>query len=565
MVNSAENDTSNRFGREGRPFPLQWSQARSGVLMKLRRGLVPLVVVFVMVPLSFVARAKDVAAGLRWWSHVVALADDKLEGRNTGSEGHRKAAAYVAREFERAGLKPAGTDGYLQPVRLTSKEIDEAHSSLSLMRNGAIEPLVLGQDAFLSSRVDPDPLVEAELVFAGYGLTIPEVHHDDFAGLDVRGKLVVILSGAPSSIPGPLAAHMQSGGERALLLKRLGAVGLVSIANPKNMDIPWERSSLARFMPSMTLEDPAMDEARGLKLAVTMNPAHADKLFAGSGHTFREILDAADANKPLPHFTVPGKLKATAAVKRSEVVSQNVVAMLPGTDPKLKDEYVVFSAHLDHLGIGKPINGDAIYNGAMDNASGIAAMLDVAAMMKETGTKLRRSVVFVAVTGEEKGLLGSRFFAHSPTVPSKGIVANINTDMFLPLFPMKSLTIYGLDESDLGAIAVGAAESLGLKAQGDPEPKRNVFIRSDQYSFIRRGIPALALKVGFDKGSPQEKIAKNWLTERYHAPSDDLNQPVDKQAAATFDKVVAKLLERVANRDDRPRWKDSSFFKRFAE
>ena len=533
--------------------------------MKLRRWVFLLAFAFAMVPLSMVARAAGAPDGQRWWSHVLALADDKLEGRNTGSEGHRKAAAYVAEEFERAGLKPAGTEGYLQPVRLTSREIDESHSSLTLIRTSGSEPLVLGQDAIISSRVDPAPTVEAELVFAGHGLTIPEAHHDDFAGLDVRGKLVVFLNGAPPSIPGPLAAHMQSAAERAALLKRLGAIGLVSIANPKNMDIPWERSSLARFMPSMSLADPAMDETRGLKLAVTINPAHADKLLAGSGHTFREILDAADAGKPLPHFAISGTLKATAAVRRAEVVSQNVVAMLPGTDPKLKNEYVVFTAHLDHLGIGKPIKGDSIYNGAMDNASGVATMLDVAAMLKETGTKLRRSVLFVAVTGEEKGLLGSRFFAHSPTVAPKSIVADINTDMFLPLYPMRKLTIYGLDESDLGAVAAGAAESLGIKPQGDPEPKRNVFIRSDQYSFIRRGIPSLALKVGFDKGSPEEQIAKKWLTERYHAPSDDVAQPVDKQAAATFDRVVAKLLERVANRDDRPRWKDTSFFKRFAE
>jgi Zn-dependent M28 family amino/carboxypeptidase len=533
--------------------------------MKLRRRVVLLAVAFATVPLSLVVRAAGAPDGQRWWSHVLALADDKLEGRNTGSEGHRKAAEYVAKEFGRAGLKPAGTEGYLQTVRLTSREIDEAHSSLTLMRNGPIEPLVLGQDAIISARVDPSPTVEAELVFAGYGLTIPEAHHDDFDGLDVRGKLVVFLSGAPASISGPLASHMQSADERAALLKRVGAIGMVSIANPKNMDIPWERSSLARFMPSMSLADPAMDETRGLKLAVTMNPAHADKLFSGSGHTFGEILDAADSSKPLPRFAIPARLAATAAVKRADVVSQNVVAMLPGTDPKLKDEYVIFTAHLDHLGIGKPIKGDAIYNGAMDNASGIATMLDVAAMLKEAGTKLRRSVLFVAVTGEEKGLLGSRFFAQSPTVDPKKIVADINTDMFLPLYPMRKLTIYGLDESDLGAVAAGAAESLGIKPQGDPEPKRNVFIRSDQYSFIRRGIPSMALKVGFDKGSPEEQIAKRWLTERYHAPSDDVDQPVDKQAAATFDRVVATLLERVANRDDRPRWKDSSFFKRFAE
>jgi Zn-dependent M28 family amino/carboxypeptidase len=298
---------------------------------------------------------------------------------------------------------------------------------------------------------------------------------------------------------------------------------------------------------------------------VTVNPDHADKWLSGSGHTFHEILDAADSGKPLPRFALPSRLKATASVKRAEVESQNVVAVLPGNDPRLKDEFVVFSAHLDHLGIGKPIKGDSIYNGAMDNASGIAAMLDVAAMLKEQGTRLRRSVLFVAVTAEEKGLLGSRYFANSPTVDSKAIVADINTDMFLPLFPLKKLTIYGLDESEIGADAAAVASSLGVAPQADLEPKRNIFIRSDQYSFIRRGIPSLALKVGFDKGSPEEALAKKWLTERYHAPSDDLAQPVDKLAAGAFDVLVAKLLERVANRDERPRWKDTSFFKRFAQ
>ncbi len=533
--------------------------------MKMWRTVVLAAVAIAMLRLPLTVAAADAPDGQRWWSHVLALADDKLEGRNTGSEGHRKAAEYVAEEFARAGLKPAGTEGFFQPVRLISRAIDEDHSSLTLMRDGAMETLVLGRDAIISSRVDPAPTLEAELVFAGYGLTIPEAHHDDFAGLDVRGKLVVILAGAPGSISGPLAAHMQSAAERAALWRRLGAIGLVSIANPKTMDIPWERSSLARFMPSMSLADPTMDEARGLKLYVTVNPAHSDKWFAGSGHTFREILDAANTNKPLPHFAIPARLKATAAVKQDEVVSQNVVAVLPGRDPKLKEEYVAFTAHLDHLGIGKPINGDAIYNGAMDNASGVATVLDVAAMLKKSGAKLRRSVLFVAVTAEEKGLLGSRYFAQSPTVHPKKIVADINIDMILPLYPLKKLTMFGSDESDLGDDAAAVAKSSGVLPRPDPVPERNVFIRSDQYSFIRRGIPSLMVMVGFDKDSPEEQIVGKWLTERYHAPSDDVNQPVDKKAAGEFDSLVAKLLERVANRESRPRWKDNSFFKRFAE
>ena len=180
---------------------------------------------------------------------------------------------------------------------------------------------------------------------------------------------------------------MQSSNERAALLKRLGAIGTASIANPKNMDIPWERASLARFMSSMSLADPALDESHGMKIAVTINPAHADKWLSGSGHTFQQILKAADSNTPLPHFTIDAKLKAAVAVKRAQLESQNVLAVLPGNDPRLKEQFVVFSAHLDHLGIGKPIKDDSIYNGAMDNASGVSALLEVAAKLKESNTK----------------------------------------------------------------------------------------------------------------------------------------------------------------------------------
>lgn len=512
------------------------------------------------------ARAADdsgSAGARRWWSVVSYLADDKLEGRDTGSAGHRQAAEYVAEQFARLGLKPAGTDGFIQPVRFRSKTIDEARSSLALVREGGATPLELGPDAVISLRVDPAAEVEAPLVFVGHGLRSAEAKVDDFAGLDVRGKVVVLLTGAPESIPGALAAHLQSAGERGTLLRELGAAGMVTIANPKSMDIPWERSSLARFLPQMALADPGMDDYRGLQIAVAVNPARADKLFEGTGQSFAAILAAADANKPLPHFAIPAKLEATVAVNRADVTSQNVAAILPGADPVLRGEYVAFTAHLDHIGVGKPINGDAIYNGAMDNASGVASLVDVAARLKEAGALLKRSILFVAVTGEEKGLLGSRYFANNPTVDARSIVANINTDMFLPLYPLKRLTIYGLAESDLGDDTASVARAVSVEPEPDPEPKRNVFIRSDQYSFIRRGIPAVALKVGFLKGSPEEQVAKKWLADRYHAPADDLNQPVDLQSAADFDALVARLVERVANREVRPAWKPESFFRRF--
>jgi len=223
----------------------------------------------------------------------------------------------------------------------------------------------------------------------------------------------------------------------------------------------------------------------------------------------------------------------------------------------------VMSAHIDHLGIGKPINGDSIYNGAMDNASGVASILEVADHLKEANVKTKRSVLFVVVTGEEKGLLGSRYYSLNPTVPVKSIVADINTDMFLPLYPMKILTVYGLDESSVGDDARAVAQEMGIKTQPDPEPVRNVFIRSDQYSFVRQGIPSVMVDIGNEKGSPEAAIEKKWLTDRYHAPSDDLNQPVDKQAAATFNLLVEALIERIANADAKPTWKANSFFRRY--
>ena len=227
---------------------------------------------------------------------------------------------------------------------------------------------------------------------------------------------------------------------------------------------------------------------------------------------------------------------------------------------------MVLSAHIDHIGIGEPVNGDRIYNGAMDNASGSAVLLDISSSLKKSPEKLKRSILFVFVTGEEKGLLGSKYFTANPTVDPNSMVADINIDMFLPIIPLKVLTVYGLAESDLGNMARGVAQSHGINVQPDPEPLRNVFIRSDQYNFIRRGIPALAMGVGFDPGSPdQKKIFKDWLTQRYHAPSDDLNQPVELSAAAQYEDIIRGLMISVANNAQRPQWKSDSFFRRYAQ
>jgi len=517
-----------------------------------------------IVAASLALIAASAPDGARWWSYVEFLASDKLEGRNTGSEGHRKAAAYVAAEFERNGLKPAGVEGYIQPVKFNTLKLDESRCSLALVRGSVEKSVTLGEDAMIGARVDPAPSVQAKLVFVGYGLRVPEIGYDDFAGADTQGKIAVYVAGAPSTLSGALSAHYQSGAERWKTLKAAGIIGAVSIANPKHMDIPWSRQASNRSQATMTLAAPGTNESEGEKITVTWNPAHADDLFAGTGHTFDELLALAEAGKPLPHFDLPATLKAKTAVIRGEVVSQNIAAVYPGSDPALKNEYVVMSAHIDHLGVGTPVNGDAIFNGAMDNAAGVATVLDTAANLKATKPKVRRSILFLIVTGEEKGLLGSKYFAGNPTVPANAIVANINTDMFLPLYPLKRLTVYGLDESTLGDDVRAVAKDMGIAVQLDPEPERNSFIRSDQYSFILRGIPALAMKDGYAKGSPEEIVFKSWLTERYHAVTDDLQQPVDKMAAATFDLLAARLLERVANEGSRPTWKSDSFFRRYA-
>jgi hypothetical protein len=508
--------------------------------------------------------AVDYAAeGDRWWSHVLYLADDKLEGRDTGTPGHRLAAEYVATQFERAGLKAAGTQGYFQPVQLLSRKIDEAHSSLSLIEGGKVDPLKLGEDAMLGMRGDPAPKLEADAVFVGYGISIPERHYDDLAGLDLHGKVAVFFYSAPKSIPGPLAAHLA--GERWKTLREAGAIGAAYFPDPKHMDIPWSRMSLSRFNPAVSFTETDLnDNVRGMQLSVTINPEHAAKWFAGTGHTAAEIIEAAEADKPLPRFPLKVKVRAEISFTQASITSDNVAGIVAGADPKLKDEYVVISAHLDHVGVGQPINGDRIYNGAMDNAAGTASLIELA-KMAASGPPLKRSILFVAVTGEEKGLLGSKYFAAHPTVKPEQIIANVNVDMFLPLFPLKSLTVYGLDESTLGDLCQEVGKEMGIRTVADREPERNIFIRSDQYNFIRHGVPAVFFKFDADPGTPEDQALKTWLKERYHGPADDTAQPVDKAAAARFDRYVLTVADRIADAPARPQWKTPSFFRRFAK
>jgi Zn-dependent M28 family amino/carboxypeptidase len=503
--------------------------------------------------------------GQSWWSYVKVLADDNMEGRETGSAGLRRAEAYVVEQITKDALIPAGTDGFYQSVKFTQRQVDEKNSAAALVRDGKPEPLALGEDAYFSTRGDLGPVeITAPLVFVGNGLKIPEKNLDELAGLDLNRKIVVYVSGSPSDIPGPLSATFGSIEERWKALKAAGAIGYIVIPNPASQEIPWSRITLNRTHPTMELAAPEFNATSGLQLAMTFNSDKAEKLFAGSRHTFAEIAALAKDRKPLPRFPLSVSLKAHRTIIKSELESANVVAKLPGRDPVLKDEYVVLSAHIDHIGIGAPINGDSIYNGAMDNGSGSALLLDEANDLKSHPEKLRRSILFVFVTGEEKGLLGSKYFAAHPTVDPKSMIANINTDMFLPIIPLKVMVIQGLAESDLGDLSASVVQSFGVKPIADPFPLHNYFVRSDQYSFVRRGIPAVALEIAAEPQTPEAKLIDAWLATRYHAPSDDTNQPVDLASASLYEEIVRQLVVNTANADAKPQWKSDSFFRRFA-
>ena len=533
----------------------------------MNRFMVPIIyAVLVCVVASAQNGADWEARGKRWWAHVQFLADDRLEGRDTGSGGFKKAVDYVADQFAKAGLKPAGVKGYRQPVEFAAAQLDEENSSLQLVRDGMAEPVIFGESGFLTVNQDTANTVDTEAVFVGYGLAVPELHYDDFAGLDLSGKIAVYISGGPADMPGPLKAHYQSAEERRKALRKAGAIGVASIQNPKAVEVPWERTAGARFEPRMELKlGPGAARDPGYAFSMVINPERTQKFFAGSGHTFQEIVDAANANKLLPHFALAVRFRGHIGKKLSQVRSENVGGVLPGNDPVLAKEYVIVSAHLDHVGIGAEVKGDRIYNGAMDDASGIASLIEIARMLNESGMKPKRSLLFLAVTAEEKGLLGSRYFAEHPTVDARAIVADFNMDMFLPLFPLKYLEVQGLDESSLGDDIRAVCQASNVEVQADKMPENNRFIRSDQYSFIRKGVPSLAFKFGWLPGSPEEKTFKDWYNDRYHGPADDAKQPVDLNGAARFNVILQTLALRVANAPQRPQWKPDSFFRRFAQ
>lgn len=513
------------------------------------------------------ARVLGEVRGLAFRSHVEFLADDLLEGRQAGARGYDTAALYVAAQLKAMGIRPAGTgDSYFQAVPLVESRLVEGEVALSAASGGARTVLEPTTDYLQAGdAVRTESRVEAPVVFAGFGITAPELAYDDYAGLDVRGKIVAVLSNAPARFPSEPRAHFSSSRLKSENAAARGAVGMLSFATAEDAArLPWDRIVLndhpgVRWRHPDGSPEGATPELRGRAL---LSPAGVRRLFASSPTPLDELF--AQAQKS----TVKGfALPVTAAIaSRSEhrtFASPNVVGVLEGSDPVLKNTYVVYSAHLDHVGEGKPIKEDRIYNGAYDNASGVAVVLEAARALAGLRMRPRRSVLFVFVTAEEEGLLGSDYFAAHPTVPRESMVANINVDMPLFLYPLAELIAFGADNSSLDALVARAGAAAGLAVTPDPLPEENVFIRSDQYSFVRRGIPAVFLVPGFrsaDGTVDGRKAFTDFLNNHYHMPSDDLRLPMDLKSAERFIQANVRLGYAVASAPSAPSWKPGNFF-----
>ena len=486
------------------------------------------------------------AATQRWWAHTQVLASDKMEGRDTGSPGYDRAAAYVVEQFKKAGLKPAGTDGFYQSFKLNSVELVKDKSSVEVIgKDGTTTALRLLQEVNVPARADLAPTLEAPLVFVGYGLP-------SRAGTatEMKGKIAVYFNGFPAAYTHEQRLHATA--ERAHYLASMGVAAIVAIDNP--MDIEPTHWPMA-YSRSVTIVDATPPkQAAAAPLYIRISAEAAGKLFINADHAYREILNAGQQGLPLAPVEMTGKLRIKTTLASKDITSFNLIAILPGSDADLSKEYVAVSAHLDGYGYGEPVNGDNIYNGALDDAAYVSTLIELANTIHASGKPLKRSLLICVFTGEEKGLLGSVYFTQHPTVNKTSIVADLNLDQLRPLFPLKALTMEGLDDSSLGATARAVASTFHIQIRPDLEPERNLVHRADNASFARIGVPSCGFVFAYDPGTPEEVIYKDWYRRRYHQPDDDLNTPMDWEAAGKFNRFYDALVAAIANADSRPTW-----------
>lgn len=496
-------------------------------------------------------------------AHVTFLADDLLGGRDTGSPGYEIAARYVASRFQALGLKPGTPGGWYQQVPFVSATLADTPAQVTIgsqvFQNGTgvlVRPYA----------AEPNQNLQAGAVFAGYGLDAPAQGFDDYRGLDVRGKWVAILSGYPEGTPSEIGAHLNA--EKARAAERRGAIGVITLLTRSDIARrPWARRTEAMREPSLawaTADGTPFSAAPGIRGSATFDIAAGDALFAGSSRSFASVLDEAAKPGAKPRgfaLRAPVRLERQTLAKR--ITSPNVLAVLPGSDPKLANEYVLLMAHLDHVGTnpakaGPGGTGDGIYNGAMDNATGTATMLEVARAMATSPNRPRRSILFASVTAEEKGLLGAEYLAKHPVVGNGKVVGVVNLDMPVLLYPFSDVIAFGANHSTLGPIVARAAAGMNVRLTPDPLPAEGLFTRSDHYKFVREGVPSVFLMTGFE-GAGEERF-KTFLATHYHQPSDDLALPIDWQAGARFAEINFRIAREIANADAAPKWNRDSFF-----
>ena len=502
-------------------------------------------------------------------AHVEFLADDLLEGRNAGTRGYDLAARYVASQLAALGVSPAGEGGtYFQPVPLLESRLTFGTVSV-LAPSGTPVGLVYRDDFLMSgSLLHTESHVEAPVVFVGFGVTAPELAHDDYAKVDVKGKIVAILRGAPPRFPSEQRAHFSSSRMKAQNAARRGAVGILVFATPEDEKVyPFERirqgfqgTALDWVHPDGQPEG-AVPE---IQVGAILSPAGARKLFATSPVTLEKVFEAAAASRPQA-FPLGVSVALGSRSEHRRLQSANVVGRLAGSDDALASTSVVLSAHLDHEGVGAEVGGDTIYNGAYDNAAGAAVVLEVARVLAGLEKAPKRSVLFLFVTAEEDGLLGSDYFAQRPVKDAGKMVANVNIDMPLFLFPLADLVAFGSENSTLDLPTARAAEAAGLTLGPDPWPEQTIFIRSDQYSFVRQGIPAVFLVTGTRSTDPAVDggaVLGEFLARHYHQPSDDLRLPMNPEAISRFVRANVLLTHALAQDPETPRWKPGNFFGR---
>jgi hypothetical protein len=501
--------------------------------------------------------------------HMAFLASDLLEGRGTGTRGYQLAAQYVAAQFDAAGLEPGSGDSYLQPIQFR-RTVPSGESELTLLPDSGAPIRFPFGEGFVTSGdpVSTDKRIDASrVVLVGYGVSAPELKHDDYAGIDVRGKVVAWFSGAPSRFPDTLRAHYSSNLVKVENAAQHGAAAAIILYTRSDAErTPWARVVRSYKSGAMHwLERDGRPHAvlPALSSTITLSTRAAEALVANSGRTFDQI--SGDLSRgPFRALELPVRASLRLMSAHETVGSPNVVGLLRGSDPKLRDEYVVYSSHLDHLGITEPVDGDSINNGAFDNASGIAALIEIANAFSSQAKSPRRSVIFVATTGEEKGLRGADYFANNPTVPIDAIVANINIDQILMLGSVRDLVAHGLETSDLGVMARKVAKDMSLEISPDPYPDEVIFVRSDQYPFVRRGIPALYVSLGYKpvtaggRNSLEQQL--EWLRTTYHTPKDDLSQQIDYTMGSMLARFNYLRGVEVANRTAAPAWTPGNFF-----